>query len=212
MLNDSISKIESQSNKIKPIRDALTESSEFPHIRIVRDYGMLRSIGRLRHAQFVLAQGKQYKSEVSDTDCLIEMSDFSDINIYATNATGLTAAMRVGTFNNASNLHRKHFEDVACTAGIDLNKTLAFSRLVRSQSHAGGHVVDLINFVRLQTVTAGYRYGIMQTAERLIPFFSRFDFYPTGVSVEDPASGIFHLMIVDCGTEPVQNRRFRHVD
>ena len=34
---------------------------------------------------------------------------------------------------------------------------------------------------RVQTVRAGRRYCIMQTAERLVPFFRKFEFLETGI-------------------------------
>lgn len=211
MLANSITNTHNEVMHLKPIRDVLIENSKYPHIRIARDYGTLRSIGRLRHMQFVSTQGKHYKSAVLDAECLLEILDFSDINIYAINGYNVTAALRIGTLHNTSHVHKDFYDDAASKAGINRNITLTFSRLVRSPSHTGRHVIDLINFVRLQTVTAGYRYGIMQTTERLVPFFSKFDFYPTGLSIEDPASGTFQMMIVDCGNEPVQSRSFPHV-
>jgi hypothetical protein len=41
--------------------------------------------------------------------------------------------------------------------------------------------IDLIRFWRVQTVRAGWRYCIMQTAERLVPFFRKFEFLETGI-------------------------------
>src|SRR5689334_22885081 len=69
-----------------PLRSALVESSRFPHVHIVRDYPVLRRVGRLRHQQYVAAQAKRYKSVVLDRDCLIEPADFSAVNIYASDA------------------------------------------------------------------------------------------------------------------------------
>jgi len=78
------------------LRNALRECEAYPHIRVVRDYSLLRRIGQLRYQQYVVGQGKTYKAAVLDPDCLIELTDFSGVNICAVEESGLTAAMRIG--------------------------------------------------------------------------------------------------------------------
>src|SRR4051812_34817188 len=92
-----------------PLRHALVESSRFPHVGIVRDCPVLRRIGRLRHLQYVETQAKRYKSAVLDRDCLIEPSDFSAVNIYASDASGITCAMRIGDVLDPHNPYRDLF-------------------------------------------------------------------------------------------------------
>ena len=89
-----------------PLRAALVEDSErFPHVRVVRDYPVLRQIGEIRHRQYVERQGKAYGSMVLDRQCLIEPSDFASVNIYARDNQGITCAMRVGDVLDDANAH-----------------------------------------------------------------------------------------------------------
>ena len=64
--------------------------------------------------------------------------------------------------------------------------------------------IDLIRFVRVQTVRAGWRYCIMQTAERLVPFFRKFEFLETGIWTQDAAAGRLQVLILDTRMRPVQ--------
>jgi len=97
--------------------------------------------------------------------------------------------------------------EAADAAGIDPRITTTCSRLVRSPNHKGQHAADLICFARLQTVMAGYRYCVMQTAERLVPYFKRFEFYETGRWTEDSIAGCLQTMILDTKLDPIRNRR-----
>lgn len=186
-----------------PLRQALSAAIEgFPHVHVVRDYAVLRRIGRLRHLQYVETQRKKYPSIVLDPDCLIEPEDFAATNVCARDAGGITCAMRIGEIGVGP--YGDHFRNVAETLGIPLDKALTCTRLVRRPSHSGRHAVDLIRCVRAQTVRAGWRYCIMQTAERLVPFFVKFEFFETGIWTNDPAAGRLQVLILDTRMRPVQ--------
>jgi hypothetical protein len=192
-------------NEPMPLRQALAlPTDRFPHIHLVQDYAVLRRIGELRHRTYVETQGKGYVSAVFDRGCLIEPSDFSAVNIYARDAAGITCAMRVGEIVSAQNPQRRLLEDAARQFDVAIDAALTCTRLVRAQRHNGRHVVDLIQFVRWQAVRAGWRYCLMQTAERLVPFFRKFEFYETGVWSQDGAAGRLQVMIVDTKSRPVQ--------
>jgi hypothetical protein len=186
-----------------PLRQALSTPAEgFDHVRVVGDYLVLRQIGRLRHHQYVQTQHKRYESIVLDRDCLIEASDFSATNIYARDGAGITCAMRIGEIGG--DRYAGYFRNVAETLGVPLETSLTCTRLVRRPTHSGRHAVDLIRFVRVQTVRAGWRYCIMQTAERLVPFFLKFEFFETGIWTHDPAAGRLQVLVLDTRMRPVQ--------
>lgn len=187
-----------------PLRQALLAPAEaFPHIRVVKDYAVLRRIGRLRHAQYVESQRKKYASIVLDRHCLIEATDFTATNIYALDAEGITCAMRIGEVGDAKNPYADFFRSTANQLGLSLERSLTCTRLVRRPNHSGRHAVDLIRFVRTQTVRAGWRYCVMQTAEKLVPFFLKFDFHETGIWSDDPAAGRLQVLILDTKGCPV---------
>jgi hypothetical protein len=173
-------------------------------VHIVRDYNVLRKIGELRYHQYVEAQGKAYSSMVLDPQCLIEPSDFTSVNIYAKSRDGITCAMRIGEVMDEQHAYRSHFAQVAKRFGIDTGIALTCTRLVRAPSHSGRHAADLISFVRWQSVRAGWRYCIMQTAERLVPFFRKFEFVETGIWTQDAAAGRLQVLIHDTRMRPVQ--------
>lgn len=194
-------------NERLSLRQALaTPVSKFPHVSVVKDYGVMRHIGEIRHRQYVESQGKPYRSMVLDRDCLIEPSDFSAVNIYASNAYGITCAMRIGEVADGGDPHASLFDDVAKKFDLPLEESLTCTRFVRAPSHSGRHAVDLIRFVRWQTVRAGWRYCIMQTAEKLVPFFRKFEFYETGVWSEDAAAGRLQVLILDTKNRPMAQR------
>ncbi len=85
---------------------------------------------------------------------------------------------------------------------MPLDIALTCTRLVRRPNYSGRHAVDLIRFVRRQTVRAGWRYCIMQTAERLVPFFLKFKFFETGIWSDDPAGGRLQVLILDTKGRP----------
>jgi hypothetical protein len=186
-----------------PLRQALLAPAEaFPHVRVVRDYAVLRRIGRLRHAQYVESQRKKYASVVLDRHCLIEATDFTATNIYARDAEGITCAMRIGEVDDAKNPYADFFRGTASRLGLALDRSLTCTRLVRRPNHSGRHAVDLIRFVHAQTVRAGWRYCVMQTAEKLVPFFLKFDFYETGIWSDDPAAGRLQVLVLDTKGRP----------
>lgn len=192
------------------LRETLIESPDrFPHVRVVRDYATLQQIGEIRHLQYVANQGKRYGSMVLDRDCLIEPCDFTSVNIYARDQEGITCALRVGELRGDDNRHVALFERVVDRFDLPRELSLTCTRLVRAPRHSGRHVVDLIRFVRWQTVRAGWRYCVMQTAERLVPFFRKFEFEETGVWTEDPAAGRLQILILDTAMRPVQPREAR---
>jgi hypothetical protein len=186
-----------------PLRQALSAPADgFAHVHVVKDYTVLRSIGRLRHRQYIEAQHKKYCSIVLDRDCLLEPEDFAATNIYASDGGGITCAMRIGEIGNGP--YGEYFRNVAGTLGIPLERSLTCTRLVRRPSHSGRHAVDLIRFVRVQTVAAGWRYCVMQTAERLVPFFRKFEFFETGIWTQDAAAGRLQVLILDTRMRPAQ--------
>jgi hypothetical protein len=190
-----------------PLRVALVEDAErFPHVRVVRDYPVLRQIGEIRHRQYVERQGKAYGSMVLDRQCLIEPSDFASVNIYARDDQGITCAMRVGEVLGDANAHTPLFEQVIRRCGLPIEISLTCTRLVRAPRHSGRHAVHLIRFVRWQTVRAGWRYCIMQTAEKLVPFFRKFDFHETGIWADDPAAGRLQVLVLDTMMRPIQEQ------
>ena len=194
-----------QSHPPLPLRAALSENVAcFPHIRLVRDYGVLRQIGRLRHRQYVESQGKPYASVVLDANCLIEPGDFSAVNIYATDSRGISCAMRIGAVSDPCNRHAELFLHTAAQFNIPVEGTITCTRLVRAPRHNGRHAVDLIRFVRWQAVNAGWRYCIMQTAEKLVPFFRKLEFHETGIWADDPAAGRLQVLILDTKSRPVR--------
>jgi hypothetical protein len=188
------------------LREALVECRDrFPHVRVVRDY-QVRQVGEIRHRQYVANQGKNYGSMVLDRDCLIEPCDFSSVNIYACGREGITCAMRIGEVRSEHNPHVALFEKVIDRFNVPRELSLTCTRFVRAPHHSGRHAVDLIDFVRWQTVRAGWRYCVMQTAERLVPFFRKFEFQETGVWSEDPAAGRLQVLILDTAMRPVKTR------
>lgn len=190
-----------------PLRTALSENAaRFPHVRVVRDYAVLRQIGAIRHRQYVESQGKPYVSIVLDRGCLIEPSDFSAVNICATDAHGITCAMRIGQMRDPHNLHMELFLRAAQQFDVSVDRTLTCTRLVRAPRHNGRHAVDLIRFVRWQTVHAGWRYCIMQTAEKLVPFFRKLEFHETGIWTDDPSAGRLQVLILDTGSRPIREK------
>ena len=87
----------SQTASPTPLRQALSVPAEsFPHVHAVKDYAVLRRIGRLRHLQYVETQRKNYRSIVLDRDCLVEPEDFAAMSIDVCDASGFTCAMRIG--------------------------------------------------------------------------------------------------------------------
>lgn len=193
-----------------PLRDALVENRvAFPHVRIADTFGRLRQIGALRHRQFVQAQDKRYSSAVSEPCCLLEAPDFSSVNIYAVDSLGITAAMRVGPVLGSDHPRAEHFQATARVLCIDPERTLTCTRLVRDPRHSGRHAVGLIAFTRLQAVSSGWRYCLMQTAQSLIPFFQRQGFIETGFYSEDPCAGGLFTMLLDTRDAPVAERPYR---
>lgn len=190
------------------LREALSECSpRFPHVHVVRDYAVLRQIGRIRHLQYVQSQGKAYASMVLERHCLIEPCDFQAVNIYARDSRGITCAMRIGEASDDERPHAPLIASIARQCEVPLELALTCTRLVRAPRHSGRHAVDLINFVRWQTVRAGWRYCIMQTAEKLVPFFRKFEFHETGIWSEDAAAGRLHALILDTKHIPLQTRQ-----
>lgn len=187
------------------LRETLVEATpRFPHVRVARDYDVLVQIGRIRHQQYVANQGKAYETMVLDRECLIEPSDFSSVNIYSCDRQGITCTMRVGEVGDDANPYRSLYEEAAHRFEIPVDAALTCTRLVRAPRHSGRHAVDLIRFVRWQTVRAGWRYCVMQTAERLVPFFRKFEFFETGMWLDDPAAGRLQVLILDTRMRPVQ--------
>jgi hypothetical protein len=189
-----------------PLREAIVESRRFPHVQIVRDYPVLRRIGELRHRQYVAAQAKRYASMVLDRDCLIEPADFSAVNILAGDADGITCAMRIGNVLDPHNPYAELFLQAADRCGVPIDRALTCTRLVRAPRHSGRHAVDLVAFVRWQTVHAGWRYCIMQTSEKLVPFFRKLEFHETGIWSEEPAAGRLQVLILDTVHRPERQK------
>ena len=190
-----------------PLRTALFENHErFPHIRVVRDYGVLRRIGEIRHRQYVETQGKPYASMVLDPNCLIEPGDFSAVNIYAADARGITCAMRIDQMQDSHHFHAEPFQRAARQFDMAIDRTITCTRLVRAPRHNGRHAVDLIRFVRWQAVHAGWRYCIMQTAEKLVPFFHKLEFHETGIWSDDPSAGRLQVLVLDTESRPIREK------
>ena len=189
-----------------PLRHALQQATDlFVHVRVVRDYPVLQRIGRLRYEQYVERQGKPYGSIVLERGCLIEPADFSAVNIYAEDGCGITCAMCIGeAADERQNPYAELLSVVAQRIGVPLELALTCTRLVRAPRHSGRHAVDLIRFVRWQTVRAGWRYCLMQTAEKLVPFFRKFEFQETGVWSDDSAAGRLQVLLLDTRLRPLQ--------
>ena len=193
--------------KPRALREALVEHPvAFPHVRIADTYARLRDIGRLRHLQYVAAQGKPYASAVLDPATLLELTDFTSVNLYAVDGAGLTAAMRVGPLVGSTHPRAAHFREVADALGLDPERTLTCTRLVRNPRHSGRHAVDLIAFNRLRAVTAGWRFCVMQTSAHLVRFFERQGFVDSGFSTEDDCAGRLQTMVLDTKDIPVRPR------
>jgi hypothetical protein len=190
------------------LREALSErTTRFPHVHVVRDFTVLQQIGRIRHRQYVQNQGKGYASMVLERNCLIEPCDFNAVNIYARDPRGITCAMRIGEAGDQQGPYAAMIATIARQSGVPLELALTCTRLVRTPRHSGRHAVDLINFVRWQTVRAGWRYCIMQTAEKLVPFFRKFEFQETGLWSEDAAAGRLQALILDTKHIPAQQKQ-----
>jgi hypothetical protein len=185
--------------RIRPLdlRASLVETARFPHVGVVRDYSVLRQIGRIRHEQYVARQAKPYPSIVLDRNCLIELSDFVGINIYARDKQGITCAMRIGSIADGQNPQARLLRQTAEQLGVPLDVSLTCGRLARAPRHSGRHAIDLVRFVRWQTVRAGWRYCLMQTAEKLVPFFTRLEFRETGVWIDDSTAGRLQVLLLD---------------
>ena len=188
------------------LREALVETPKFPKIRVVRDDAALRRIGEMRHRQYVERQGKNYPALPGLQGCLVEEIDAFAVNIYAEDRTGITCAMRSNDLADARHPQVEYFRSLASQLGIAERTALTCSRLVRAPEHSGRHVPQLIDFVRLQTVRAGWRYCIMQTAERLVPFFCKFEFRDSGISSIDPVAGRLQVLVLDTRNDPVKRR------
>ena len=192
----------------KALRESLVEATDrFPHVKVVRDFPVLQQIGKIRYRQYVETQGKAYASMVLDRNCLIEPCDFSSVNIYARDSKGITCAMRIGEAGDPRHPYAAFFTRVARDCGVPLQAALTCTRLVRSPRHNGRHAVDLIRFVRWQTVKGGWRYCIMQTAEKLVPFFRKFEFGETGIWSDDGIAGRLQVLILDTKLHPIQEPR-----
>ena len=194
-----------------PLRTALTRSEHYPHVHIALTWHELVKIGKLRFMQYVQAQHKTYRSSVLVADCLVEPADTTGVNIYAEANGAISAVMRIGLVSDPLQPFSDDCLAAADYLGLDTSVALTCTRLAKSPEHAGSHAADLIRFVRLQTVQAGYRYCIMQTAERLVPYFSRFEFRPSGRVVQSAAAGPLHIMVLDTRCIPVQPPRSPHV-
>lgn len=186
------------------LRQALVESPDFPHVGVARDYLVLREIGRIRHEQYVARQSKAYASVVLEKDCLIEVSDFVAVNIYARDSLGITCAMRIGDIADRHNPQTNTLQKAASRLGISPRTALTCGRLARAPRHSGRHAVDLVRFVRWQTVRAGWRYCLMQTAEPLVSFFTRLEFRETGIWSDDPAAGRLQVLVLDTEMRPTR--------
>jgi hypothetical protein len=189
------------------LRDTLCESQTFPNVRIVRDAATLRRVGELRHQQYVQNQRKPYSSIAGLDGCLIEDADARAVNIYAQDASGITCAMRIDDLDDDSDERIALLRRVSDQLDMPRRLALTCSRLVRAPHHSGRHAVQLIQFVRLQTVRAGWRYCIMQTSARLVPFFEKFEFKETGIWSDDPVAGWLQFLVLDTRSRPVQQRR-----
>jgi len=190
------------------LREVLSEpSTRFPHVHVVRDFTVLQEIGRIRHRQYVQNQGKTYASMVLERHCLIEPCDFQAVNIYACDQRGITCAMRIGEARDQQGPYAALIASVARQFDVPLEQALTCTRLVRAPRHSGRHAVDLINFVRWQTVRAGWRYCIMQTAEKLVPFFRKFEFEETGLWSQDAVAGRLQALILDTRHIPDQKQQ-----
>jgi hypothetical protein len=190
------------------LREALSErTTRFPHVHVVRDYAVLRQIGGIRYRQYVQNQGKTYATMVLEPHCLIEPCDFHAVNIYARDSRGITCALRIGEASDGAGPYGPLIASIARQFEVPLELALTCTRLVRAPRHSGRHVVDLINFVRWQTVRAGWRYCIMQTAEKLVPFFRKFEFRETGLWSDDATAGRLQALILDTRHLPAQNKQ-----
>ncbi|WP_144404777.1 hypothetical protein [Belnapia sp. F-4-1] len=189
------------------LREALVPSQTFPHITVVRDWALLAHIGRLRYTQYVEAQQKLYQSAVLQPNCLLEHADFTGVNICGLQEGQLTAAMRINVLMDSTVPASAVLLPVAGELGIERDRTLICTRLVRAIEHSGSHAADLIRFVRQQTVTAGYRYCLMQTAPRLVRYFTRFEFTATDVWTDDQAAGRLNVMLLDTRMQATQHRK-----
>lgn len=188
-----------------PLQHALVDAPDrFPRVRVVRDSHVLAEIGKLRYHQYVEGQGKAYSSIALDPRCLIESQDSTSVNIYAKGENIITCAMRIGELVNDIPCRQSLFSDLAHRFGIDIGTSLTCTRLVRAPSHNGRHVIDLLRFVRWQAVHGGWRYCMMQTAERLVPFFRKCEFVETGVWTDDEIAGRLQVMIIDTRMNPIQ--------
>jgi hypothetical protein len=188
------------------LREALVEAPEYPRVRIARDEVVMRRIGEIRYRQYVERQGKNYRAVGGLENCLVEEIDAHSVNIYAEDSRNITCALRIGELVDERNSQAGFLRALARHYGIPERLTLTCSRLVRSPAHSGRHVVQLIDFVRLQTVRAGWRYCIMQTAERLVPFFRKFEFHETGIWSDDPVAGRLQALVLDTRHQPVQRK------
>jgi hypothetical protein len=188
------------------LRDTLQESQAFPHVKIVRDADALRRVGELRHRQYVQNQRKAYCSIAGHDDCLIEQADLRAVNIYAEDESGITCAMRIDELKDDGDERITLLRRISDQQGIPHRLALTCSRLVRATHHSGRHAVQLIQFVRLQTVSLGWRYCIMQTSARLVPFFQKFEFNETGIWSDDPVAGWLQVLVLDTRLRPVQQR------
>ena len=190
----------------RPLREALIEHPAYPQVRVANTYARLREIGRLRHRQYVMAQGKPYASAVRDPATLLELADFTSVNLYAVDTYGLTAAMRIGPLLGSGHPRAAYFCEVAAELDVDPSRTLTCTRLVRDPRHSGRHAVDLVSFVRLQTVQSGWRWCLMQTSAALERFFERQNFVSTGRWIEDECAGRLQTMLLDTNDDPIRRR------
>jgi len=180
------------------LQDALAETAEHPCVRIARDGAALRRIADLH---------RQCLPDAPLGTCPLEPLGPTCVNVYVEDAGAITCAVEVSDLADRHDGNLDFFRRLADQLGMPRAATLTGSRLAKASRHDGRHVAELIRFIRLQAVRAGWRYCIVQTTERLIPFLRRFEFDETGLWSIDPIAGRLQVLVLDTRDQPLQGRR-----
>lgn len=180
------------------LKDALIETTEHPRVRIARDRETLQRIADLH---------RQCPPDAPLGTCPLESLGPTGINVYVEDAGAMTCAVEVADLEGRHGGNLDFFRRLADQLGMARSVTLTGSRFVKASHHDGRDMAELIGFIRLQAVRAGWRYCIVQTTERLVRFLRRFGFHETGLWSIDPIAGRLQVLVLDTRDRPVQGGR-----
>ncbi len=185
------------------LREALVETAQHPRVRIARDEKSFRRICELRFRQHASIPA----SALAVVRALpTERLDARSVNVYVEDESGIVCALQVNDLADRHGGQLDFLLRLADQLGLARQITLTCSQLATAPHRGGLHIPELIRFVRLQAVRAGWRYCIMQSTERLVPFFQRFGFDETGLWSIDPVAGCLQVLLLDTQNRASQGK------